>query len=135
MKTIARNDLHGSADKRIYTYGTPSTPRRICQAEREGRCVVLPCKVGDRWWVSSGIWRPLDPPREACSICSSNFTMVRLKRGYGWTWRRQEGIRYTLGSFGKNVHITAPRPCGAEGVNGMEIKNGKIVECNRARTF
>ena len=22
----------------------------ICQAEREGRCVVLPCKVGDTVW-------------------------------------------------------------------------------------
>lgn len=25
----------------------------ICDAERDGRCVVLPCKVGDKIWVVS----------------------------------------------------------------------------------
>jgi hypothetical protein len=41
----------------------------IMQAEREGRCVVLPCKVGDYLWVNSRYCnRNVPPEKVPCSI-------------------------------------------------------------------
>ena len=38
--------------------------RDLLQAEQDGRLVVLPCKVGDRVWVTRAYGKPFDAPRE-----------------------------------------------------------------------
>lgn len=35
---------------------TPDRLRKLVEADRDGRCVVLPCKVGDELFYSDGEW-------------------------------------------------------------------------------
>lgn len=41
---------------------TPDRPEELCNAERDGRCVVLPCKVGDTVYE-------LSPRRDKVGSC------------------------------------------------------------------
>lgn len=83
--------------------------REIAEAEREGRCVVLPCKVGDRVWVTTAYGKQYDPPIEGhiYQFVLHDDEIVYLeaiiwmdigdgRRGYGYTER----------SFGKVVFLT-----------------------------
>ena len=58
--------------------------RELAEADREGRCVVLPCKVGDRVWFTKFMWNYAKQPIPAivCGIktfsSSGTFTFMAL---------------------------------------------------------
>lgn len=58
--------------------------RELAEADREGRCVVLPCKVGDRVWLTKFMWNYAKQPIPAivCGIktfsSSGTFTFMAL---------------------------------------------------------
>lgn len=76
--------------------------RELVQADKEGRCVVLPCKVGDTVWYLTGSQ-------------SSYFDRVKSERVAGFYW---DGLRFhirlrdfhgnhgTYGYFGKTIFLT-----------------------------
>ena len=86
-------------------YGVPvDRLRELAQADREGRCVVLPCKLGDTVFkigASICMWRETDHCDEYCNgyeyrdcwegcraVCEDKFSLDDLQR------------------FGKNVFLT-----------------------------
>lgn len=58
--------------------------RKLAEADREGRCVVLLCKVGDRVWFTKFLWNYAKQPIPAivCGIktfsSSGTFTFMAL---------------------------------------------------------
>lgn len=58
--------------------------RELAQADRDGRCVVLPCEVGDRVWFTKFMWNYAKQPIPAmvCGIktfsSSGTFTFMAL---------------------------------------------------------
>lgn len=58
--------------------------RELVEADKEGRCVVLPCKVGDRVWFTKFMWNYAKQPIPAivCGIktfsSSGTFTFMAL---------------------------------------------------------
>lgn len=83
--------------------------RELVEADRDGRCVVLACKVGDRVWVTTAYGKQYDPPIEGhiYQFVLHDDEIVYLeaiiwmdigdgRRGYGYTGR----------SFGKVVFLT-----------------------------
>jgi hypothetical protein len=72
--------------------------REICAAERDGRCVVLPCKVGDAVYPID-IDRSLDKP--PLRVTAVRFTGFELD---GWV---EIGcLKYKFSDIGKTVYLT-----------------------------
>lgn len=83
--------------------------RELVEADRDGRCVVLPCKVGDRVWVTSAYGKQYNPPIEGHiqKLVVHDDEIVYLEAiiwmdiGCG-----HKGYGYTEKSFGKAVFLT-----------------------------
>lgn len=76
----------------------------ICTAEREGRCVVLPCKVGDTVYKTKAIFTDYKEPKEEMVI------------GFAYPWHDpsgdslliccKNGIKIDERQIGKTVFLT-----------------------------
>lgn len=88
---------------------TPARLRELVEADREGRCVVLPCKVGDSVWVTMAYGKQYNPPvhGQVHKFVLHDDEIVYLESiiwmdiGYGG-----KGYGYTEKSFGKAVFLT-----------------------------
>ena len=78
-------------------------------ADQEGRLVVLPCKVGDRVWVTRAYGKPFDAPREGHvrKFVVHDDELVFLE---ALIWmdlgEGKNEYGYRTESFGKIVHLT-----------------------------
>lgn len=78
-------------------------------ADKAGRLVVLPCKVGDRVWVTRAYGKPFDAPREGhvrkFVVHDDELVfleaLIWMNLGEG---KKEYG--YRTESFGKIVHLT-----------------------------
>ncbi len=83
--------------------------RELVEADRDGRCVVLPCKVGDCVWITSAYGKQYNPPIEGHiqKFVVHDDEIVYLEAiiwmdiGCG-----HKGYGYTEKSFGKAVFLT-----------------------------
>ena len=89
--------------------GKPDHIRDLLQAEQDGRLVVLPCKVGDRVWVTRAYGKPFDAPREGHvrKFVVHDDELVFLE---ALIWmdlgEGKNEYGYRTESFGKIVHLT-----------------------------
>lgn len=82
---------------------------KLLQADKDGRLVVLPCKVGDRVWVTRAYGKQFDAPRDGYvrKFVVHDDELVFLEAliwidlGEG---KKEYG--YRTESFGKIVHLT-----------------------------
>lgn len=78
-------------------------------AEKEGHLVMLPCKVGDRVWVTRAYGKPFDAPREGHvrKFVVHDDELVFLE---ALIWmdlgEGKNEYGYRTESFGKIVHLT-----------------------------
>lgn len=87
--------------------------RELAQADREGRCVVLPCKVGDKAYVVDGgdyhsDYKPYVREKEVTEI---SWKKVRNGKDLGFGLILKGGdcntsARYKISSIGKTVFLT-----------------------------
>ena len=83
--------------------------RELVEADRDRRCVVLPCKVGDCVWITSAYGKQYNPPIEGHiqKFVVHDDEIVYLEAiiwmdiGCG-----HKGYGYTEKSFGKAVFLT-----------------------------
>ena len=98
--------------------------RDLLQAEKEGRMVLLPCKVGDRVWVTRAYGKPFDAPREGHvrKFVVHDDELVFLE---ALIWmdlgEGKNEYGYRTESFGKIVHLTRKE---AEAVLALALKGG-----------
>ena len=80
-------------------YGVPcDRVKQLCEAEKDGRCVVLPCKVGDTlYWIDNCHYT-----NEDCKIKKSVVSNIRLT-DYGIWIGFYSGENVSEEQFGKNV--------------------------------
>lgn len=84
--------------------------RDLIQAERDGRLVVLPCKVGDTVWVlfSNGL-RPYVVDR--LYVMANGKVMVRMRH------MLTETLRISEDNFGKTVFLTRDEALAWKGIS------------------
>ena len=82
--------------------------RKLAEADKEGRVVVLPCKVGDTVWVTRNPWtgkllkKPLDAYVNGMKMYSHGLYVNLL-----FDTRKINGTRdYELNHIGKTVFLT-----------------------------
>lgn len=82
--------------------------RELAEADKDGRVVVLPCKVGDTVWVTSNPWtgkllkKPLDAYVNGMKMYSHGLYVNLL-----FDTRKINGTRdYEINHIGKTVFIT-----------------------------
>ena len=76
--------------------------RELAQADREGRCVVLPCKVGDTVWaILDGAKYARECKVDFVNIGSFGTTIVFMTKDW---LREQYGV--AADAFGKTVFLT-----------------------------
>lgn len=81
----------------------------LADADRAGRLVLLPCKVGDRVWVTRAYGKPFDAPREGHvrKFVVHDDELVFLE---ALIWmdlgEGKNEYGYRTESFGKIVHLT-----------------------------
>jgi hypothetical protein len=82
------------------THGIPlDRLREMCDAEREQRCVVLPCKVGDTVWKIRAVFSYYSKPMEdrvGGIIISDKEILVCCT----------SGVKFSTDSVGKTVFLT-----------------------------
>lgn len=86
--------------------GTIARLRELAQADREGRCVVLPCKVGDTVWYLTGkpslaaypSFDRVESEKVAGFYLDEKGLQIRL--------RNFHGNHGTYGFFGKTVFLS-----------------------------
>ena len=89
--------------------------RELAEADKDGRVVVLPCKVGDIVWANlDGMRHPRKCVIEFANI-GSHVTTIVFSTVDGL--REQYGVN--LSSFGKTVFLTRE-----EAEKALEVKNG-----------
>ena len=79
--------------------------RELAEADKAGRCVVLPCKVGDTVWFTRSVFRQAAEPIEAVVLCAANHGGA----GLTYTTRTVNGglqRKFTSGQIGKTVFLT-----------------------------
>lgn len=100
--------------------------REICQAEREGRLVVLPCKVGDTVYVDADTLHNGWMMEKACQgILIGRVTSYRITKDKMYVKIKFRNMKqqtyfidnYSIKSFGKTVFLSREE---AEGALGME---------------
>lgn len=77
----------------------------LAEADKAGRCVVLPCKVGDTVWFTRSVFRQAAEPIEAVVLCAANHGGA----GLTYTTRTVDGglqRKFTSGQIGKTVFLT-----------------------------
>lgn len=89
--------------------------RELAEADKEGRLVVLPCKVGDMVWVTSNPWtdklleKPLDAYVNGMKMYSHGLYVNLL-----FDTRKINGTRdYEINHIGKTVFFTREEAEGA----------------------
>lgn len=94
---------------------TPERLRELAQADREGRCVVLPCKVGQkvkvdvRTWGNIWNYRTVDYGKfllgEIVAITKTKKqTLVKIRVEHNLSWKRPTR-RYPASAIGKTVFL------------------------------
>ena len=91
----------------------PDRLEAICNAERDGRCLVLPCKVGNRIHSNKGQPMNLNPKGD-------RITQIILTRG-GVHFKTWWGY-FHISDIGKNVFI---------GENAESEAKAKLDELNK----
>lgn len=92
-------------------------------ADKAGRLVVLPCKVGDRVWVTRAYGKPFDAPREGHvrKFVVHDDELVFLE---ALIWmdlgEGKNEYGYRTESFGKIVHLTRE-----EAEEALALKGGE----------
>ena len=79
--------------------------RELAEADKAGRCVVLPCKVGDTVWFTRPVFRQAAEPIEDVVLCAANHGGA----GLTYTTRTVNGglqRKFTSGQIGKTVFLT-----------------------------
>lgn len=95
----------------------------LLQAEQDGRLVVMPCKVGDRVWVTRAYGKPFDAPREGHvrKFVVHDDELVFLE---ALIWmdlgEGKNEYGYRTESFGKIVHLTRE-----EAEEALALKGGE----------
>lgn len=82
--------------------------RELAEADKEGRVVVLPCKVGDTLWVTSNPWtgKLLKKPLDAC-VNGMKMYSHGLYVNLLFDTRKINGTRdYEINHIGKTVFLT-----------------------------
>lgn len=86
----------------LNSIGSYDRLRELAEADRDGRAVVLPCKVGDTVWANlDGMRHPRECVIEFVNI-GSHVTTIVFSTVDGL--REQYGVNHS--SFGKTVFIT-----------------------------
>lgn len=76
--------------------------RELIQADKEGRCVVMPCKEGDTVWYLTG-----PPYLYFVRVESERVAGVHWdSRGFQIQLRNYHGNHGTYGYFGKSIFLT-----------------------------
>lgn len=79
--------------------------RELAEADKAGRRVVLPCKVGDTVWFTRSVFRQAAESIEAVVLCAANHGGA----GLTYTTRTVNGglqRKFTSGQIGKTVFLT-----------------------------
>ena len=92
----------------------------ICEAECEGRLVVLPCKVGDTVYVRGESF-PCEIEQITITEDYINFEWASFDRSYECTECWDEGV-FKLSDIGKTVFLT--REEAEKALAEMEENNG-----------
>lgn len=106
--------LHRAHDIVIGLYGVPcgvmpERLRNLAQADKDGRLVVLPCKVGDLVWVTMAYGKQFDQPVQGYVRWFKLYDdeLMHLETGI---WMDigdgKKDYGYSVDSFGKIVHLT-----------------------------
>ena len=108
-----------------YLGTTPDRLREWAKAEKEGRLVVLPCKVGDTvWYIDGGYYKP----KEFCKVSRPHQIVeisYKLQRRSGKILEgfiTDNGTRYSFNGIGKTVFLTREE---AEAALAGERKDGE----------
>ena len=83
----------------------PCRIRELAEADKDGRVVILPCKVGDIVWFTRSTFRQVAEPIEAVVLCAANHGGA----GLTYTTRTVNGglqRKFTSGQIGKTVFLT-----------------------------
>ena len=95
---------------------TPDRLRELAQADRDGRCVVLPCKVGQKVKVDARTWgnvwnyKTVENGKfligEIVAITrTKKQTLVKIRVEHNVSWKRPTR-RYPASAIGKTVFLT-----------------------------
>lgn len=86
----------------------PNRLRELAEADKEGRCIILPCKVGDTVWVIAHPWtdellkKPLVAYANGMKLFSNGLYVNVL-----FDTRKINGTRdYGISRIGKNAFLT-----------------------------
>ena len=118
------NDLGGTDLMAQYReLGSINHLRDLLQAEKAGRLVVLPCKVGDRVWVTRAYGKQFDAPREGhvrkFVVHDDDLVFLEALIWIDFGEGKKE-YGYRTESFGKIVHLTREEAEAALGGKGGE---------------
>ena len=106
--------------------------RELVQADREGRCVVLPCKVGHkvkvdvRTWGNVWNYKTVENGKfligEIVAITKTKKqTLVKIRVEHNVSWKRPTR-RYPASAIGKTVFLTCEEAEAAPEEKGNEIR-------------
>lgn len=106
--------------------------RALAQADREGRCVVLPCKVGHkvkvdvRTWGNVWNYKTVENGKfligEIVAITKTKKqTLVKIRVEHNVSWKRPTR-RYPASAIGKTVFLTCEEAEAAPEEKGNEIR-------------
>jgi len=95
---------------------TPEEVAELAQAKTDGRCVVLPCKVGDKVFVRSDTWGntwnfvTVDCGKflvgEIIGFAKTrNQTLMKIQVEHNVSWKK-ERKRYPVSALGLTVFLT-----------------------------
>jgi hypothetical protein len=82
--------------------------QEICNAERDGRCVILPCKVGDTVYHDSGGFGILDYVVEGYAWNETGIIFQAASDSFGVDdiWECLDEIEFYESDIGKTVFLT-----------------------------
>ena len=103
----------------------------LAEADKDGRCVVLPCKVGDTVWFTRSVFRQAAEPIEAVVLCAANHGGA----GLTYTTRTVNGglqRKFTSGQIGKTVFLTRCR-CGRGYADDHPVRKADAEENGRGQ--
>lgn len=100
--------------------------RALAEADRDGRCVVLPCKVGDTVWVNFSVAGSYLREKDKPYACTVLFVCLNQSESGGFInfEYQKSGYQYQLDSdqIGKTVFLTRAE---AEAALGKAVLTGK----------
>lgn len=109
---ISKKDLRDLIHKGQMASGIPlDRLESICQAERDGRCVVMPCKVGQIIWFIGIDYSKCSAYGEeyddvSCAGCEKECDSQKTYNVYATKAESLDWILRRTGSFGTTYFIT-----------------------------